>query len=340
MLISVVLPRVLGDGSRGVASGASSAQGAAGDAGQAVEPKADDVREEMLLSVGNGASGQGSTPIGAFGDARITGLHAGGDDGVDGTTGVHEAQEGSEDTRSDSGMTMEDYDPHAFDFPRRVNDEMANVLSPTTQTLPSSIIYGESNSTTINVLSPEEESSASSNSNRLAMEVEGEAPPTYDEVEQEAQFIHSQTPTTPIGPSSRPREDTGIVSSTAQHPSPESPQPSFIPPTSPPPAFRAEIPPSPTTTGNTPQPSPTRGQFQPQGYQNMSVPTSSHFVPRNPGKRSAAPTRPLPQDEANASRGRSTSDSSSGNGYDGLMMTSRGDGELIFIEVLCRIIRF
>lgn len=37
---------------------------------------------------------------------------------------------GSRQDMRDSGHTMESYDPAKFDFPRRVNDEMANILSP------------------------------------------------------------------------------------------------------------------------------------------------------------------------------------------------------------------
>lgn len=44
---------------------------------------------------------------------------------------THEDADVDDDVRSDGGMTMEAYDPAAFDFPRNVNQAMVQVLSPT-----------------------------------------------------------------------------------------------------------------------------------------------------------------------------------------------------------------
>ena len=208
------------------------------------------------------------------------------DDGHDGTrAGTNEPPiEDLDDARSDSGMTMESYDPAAFDFPRRVNDEMPHVLSPTVQSPPEAVMQVDSSNP----------------------ELEGEAPPTYDQVELEAR----------LSPTSARAVDAGIaaiVSPTARYPAPTfAPSTVPLPPSSPPPAFRPQTPPSP---GSSTQP--------PIG----SSSTQQRHHPPASGKRVLVSKQPSPfpaLGDSGVNRTRSISDSSSGHGHDGLMMTPRG----------------
>ncbi|PVF93761.1 hypothetical protein CPB86DRAFT_789775, partial [Serendipita vermifera] len=107
--------------------------------------------------------------------------------------GGEEEEEGVEvDARSDSGMTMESYDPRAFDFPRMVNDNMVHVLSPTIEEEPQ-----EMTGSTINANARRDANAAV-----FAMDEEQEAPPTYDQAQSEflleAQQADGATTTTSV----------------------------------------------------------------------------------------------------------------------------------------------
>ena len=282
-------------------------------------------------AVGNPDSEEGSrihsTAISAFGAERTGRVYSVGDDGVEVIN--DEACQDMDDMRSDSGMTMDNYDPNAFDFPRRVNDEMVHVLN--------SAMHENSTTTTPTAaLSPE---GVDSNSQGMTVEVEGELPPTYDEVELEA-WLQARSSSTLI--STRPFQPSGgantsgVVSPTAPRLVPAATPPSHT--FSPPPAFRPKTPKTPPTPdGLTATPMqhtstcraayPSQRQHQPTN----SLKGDLHSHPRSSENRPTTPPRPVPSsaahDDSDRTRGNSISESSSGHGYDGLMMASRSNGE-------------
>jgi len=133
------------------------------------------------------------------------------------------------------------HDPGAFDFPRRANDGMVHVLSPTTTTLafPSFILRKGDTLNATDVASsavtshshhPHQQSHHSRQQHpigrrrHLKLECpalgDGEAPPTYDKVELEACLIHSLAPMAPpstaAAPTASPPAVTGAGAPVAQ----------------------------------------------------------------------------------------------------------------------------
>jgi hypothetical protein len=137
-------------------------------------------------------------------------------------------------------MTMDQYGPGASDFPRRLNDEMVHVLSPATTTLafPSSILRESGHRCHLRCRLSHSHHPHQQSHHRQRHPIgrrrhrklerpaldDGEAPPTYDEVELEACLIHSLAPMPPPPTASAPAV-TGAGA-----------------PIAPPPAFRPETP--------------------------------------------------------------------------------------------------
>jgi hypothetical protein len=159
-----------------------------------------------------------------------------------------EGVELEDDVRSDSGMTMESYDPSAFDFPRNVNDAMVHVLSSDSST----IRPEETPTVSVSSHNPRDNHEVSEGFGFARMDEDAEAPPTYDQVTSEIsnERVQAQPPST--APSTND----------AQRPS------------SPPPAFEHE----------TPQPTPVE-PHPPSNQTDSSIPVRT--TPTAPGQNSS-----------------------------------------------------
>jgi len=141
-----------------------------------------------------------------------------------------EGVELEDDVRSDSGMTIESYDPSAFDFPRNVNDAMVHVLSSDSSTI-------RQETPTVSSHAPHDGREVSEGFGFARMDEDAEAPPTYDQVTSEITNERVQAQPASTAPSTndvqRPSSPPPAFEQEAPEPAPVEPLPLSSSPTLP-----------------------------------------------------------------------------------------------------------